>query len=62
MRARDSDSGSAGRVVYTGLVGDPVMQESLQLDSSTGVITITDNRHFDRETKDSKPSCSGRVI
>ena len=33
-------------------------QASLQLDQETGTITVTDNRYFDRETKESesKPS------
>ena len=30
------------------------MVESLELDPATGEITITDNSHLDRETKDSE--------
>ena len=29
-------------------------QASLQLDQETGTITVTDNRYFDRETKESE--------
>ena len=49
VSARDPDG---GRVVYTGITGDPVMASSLQLDRDTGEVTITDNRHLDRETRD----------
>ena len=51
MSAHDRDG---SRVVYTGLSGDQAMVESLELDPVTGDITITDNKHLDRETKDSK--------
>ena len=54
VEATDNDSGDNGKVRYTRISGDPVMQASLQLDQKTGEITITDNRYFDRETKDSK--------
>ena len=50
MSAQDPDG---GRVVYTGITGDPLMAGSLQLDRDTGEVTITDNRHLDRETRDS---------
>ena len=40
--------------MYTGISGDNVMVDSLELDRVTGVITITDNSHLDRETKDSE--------
>ena len=50
MSAQDPDG---GRVVYTGITGDPLMAGSLQLDMDTGEVTITDNRHLDRETRDS---------
>ena len=51
MNARDRDGSS---VVYTGISGDQAMVESLELDTHTGEITITDNTHLDRETKDSE--------
>ena len=51
MSAHDRDG---SRVVYTGLSGDQAMVESLELAPVTGDITITDNKHLDRETKDSK--------
>ena len=50
MSAQDPDG---GRVVYTGITGDNLMAGSLQLDRDTGEVTITDNRHLDRETRDS---------
>ena len=50
VSAQDPDG---GRVVYTGITGDPLMAGSLQLDRDTGEVTITDNRHLDRETRDS---------
>ena len=50
MSAQDPDG---GRVVYTGITGDNLMAGSLQLDMDTGEVTITDNRHLDRETRDS---------
>ena len=51
MTARDRDG---SRVVYTRITGDQAMVESLELDPATGEITITDNSHLDRETKDSE--------
>ena len=51
MTAHDHDG---SRVVYTGITGDQAMVESLELDPATGEITITDNSHLDRETKDSE--------
>ena len=51
MTAHDRDG---SRVVYTGIKGDQAMVESLELDPATGEITITDNSHLDRETKDSE--------
>ena len=51
MTAHDRDG---SRVVYTGITGDQAMVESLELDPATGEITITDNSHLDRETKDSE--------
>ena len=50
MSAQDPDG---SRLVYTGITGDPLMAGSLQLDMDTGEVTITDNRHLDRETRDS---------
>ena len=41
-------------MVYTRIMGDQAMVESLELDPATGEITITDNSHLDRETKDSE--------
>ena len=40
-------------MVYTGITGDPVMASSLQVDRESGEVRITDNRHLDRETRDS---------
>ena len=51
VTARDQDG---SRVVYTGITGDQAMVESLELDPRTGELTITDNSHLDRETKDSE--------
>ena len=51
VSASDKDGSN---VVYTGISGDNVMVNSLELDRVTGVITITDNSHLDRETKDSE--------
>ena len=51
VTAHDRDG---SRVVYTGIMGDQAMVESLELDPATGEITITDNSHLDRETKDSE--------
>ena len=50
VSAQDPDG---SRLVYTGITGDPLMAGSLQLDMDTGEVTITDNRHLDRETRDS---------
>ena len=50
MEARDPDG---SQVVYTGITGDLVMAGSLQIDRESGEVTITDNRHLDRETRDS---------
>lgn len=54
VTARDRDG---SRVVYTGITGDQAMVESLELDPRTGELTITDNSHLDRETKDSECQC-----
>ena len=51
MRATDKDGSS---IVYTGISGDQSMRDSLEIDAVTGDITITDNTHLDRETRDSK--------
>ena len=51
MRATDKDGSS---IVYTGISGEQSMRDSLEIDAVTGVITITDNTHLDRETRDSK--------
>ena len=51
VTARDRDGSS---VVYTAISGDQAMVDSLELDPRTGEITITDNTHLDRETKDSE--------
>ena len=50
VEAKDPDGSP---VVYTGITGDPVMASSLQVDRETGEVRITDNRHLDRETRDS---------
>ena len=50
MEAKDPDG---SRVVYTGITGDPVMAASLEVDRESGEVRITDNRHLDRETRDS---------
>ena len=50
VEAKDPDG---SRVVYTGITGDPVMAGSLQVDRESGEVRITDNRHLDRETRDS---------
>ena len=51
MSATDKDGSN---IVYTGISGDATMRDSLEIDALTGEITITDNKHLDRETKDSK--------
>ena len=64
MSATDADSAdsSAGRVVYTRLVGS--IADRLLLDPNTGVITVaTRNAFFDRETTPgkSKPTPSTQI-
>ncbi|KAL0280631.1 UNVERIFIED_CONTAM: hypothetical protein PYX00_001863 [Menopon gallinae] len=49
VQATDLDTGSFGKVFYTNILGNP--NNSLRIDSNTGVITVATNNHgFDRES------------
>lgn len=64
MLASDADSGQNGQVRFTKLSGDPVVERSLVLDSSTGEVSVSEGAIFDRESSDSKstPPISGSYL
>ena len=52
--AEDFDEGELGRVEYTRLFGDEVIEKSLRLDPVSGEIRVIDNSLLDRERVESE--------